>query len=41
MHRDHLPHSRGPLKSGIGKELSAEKYAKRVGSDEESEKSVA
>ena len=34
---NHLPHSGSPLQSGISKELSAEKYAKRKGSDEKSE----
>ncbi|KAI9743580.1 MAG: hypothetical protein M1818_002895 [Claussenomyces sp. TS43310] len=29
--RDQLPHSGGPLQSGIGRELSAERYAKRKG----------
>lgn len=34
MHGDMLPHSGGVLHSSVGKELSAEKYAKRKGSDE-------
>ena len=38
---DHLPHSGGPLQSAVAKELSAEKYAKRKGSDgSESEKTA-
>lgn len=37
----HLPHSGGPLQSGIGKELSAEKYTKKKGTDEsESDKTA-
>lgn len=40
MTGDHLPHSGAPLQSGIGRELAAEKYAKRKGSDEESEKTA-
>jgi hypothetical protein len=36
MHGDHLPHSGGPLQSGIGRELAVEKYANRKGCDGES-----
>jgi len=40
MSGDHLPHSGCPLQSAVGHELSAEKYAKRKGADEESEKTA-
>lgn len=40
MKSDHLPHSGSLLQSGIGKELSTEKYAKRKVSDKESGKTA-
>ncbi len=38
MVSDHLPNSGGPLQNSLGRELAAEKYGKRSGSDEGGEK---
>jgi len=40
VRKDQLPHSGSQLQSGIGKELSAAKYAKRKGSGDSSEKTA-
>jgi formate/nitrite transporter len=40
MSGDHLPHSGGPLQSAVGRELAAEKYAKRKGSDKSEKTAV-